>query len=209
MADRLDRELGEILKPLDVEMELSNTSSVAGDIMVACFYHIADNRDWGRLQQHLEVVQWQFRQQSQREMTLNIFEYDPKDVVCEMLLAKVINAIDQAHIVLLGLSVDMQLVLQQHLKIYSTVLLKLEQVKQVRGSYQSVPQYVAGIRIKEILWDEEQFSSMEMLPPYQQTLAAQQRKDTICVAIARQVLEWAENIAAFQRSAGEEREDDG
>ncbi len=188
MADQLDRELHELLKSLNVEQESSGTPE--DRITVACLYHKADRRDWQRLEQHLEAVQWQI--QKHCILTCTSDEGNPKEPSHIAHMKKAAEHIENAHILLVGLSVDMQLLLQQQPHLYETLQSKLAQAKQVRNAW-GQPPYVAGIRMKETLWEDSELYGMEFLPRFT-TLANQHHKDATCVEIARQVRDWISEI---------------
>jgi hypothetical protein len=142
METRLERELDELLGSLHVEVE--PTSFPTEGISVVCLYHKADRRDWQRLEQHLEAVRWQFQRLNPCEMTWNSYECNPKKPTSELLMANATQAIDRAHIVLVGLSVDMQLFLQQTPGLSSILRSKLEQVRQTKSAW-GQPPYVSDL----------------------------------------------------------------
>ena len=195
---RLDQELQELLYPLQVKMEPS-------PIAVVCLYHKADKREWQRLDQHLEALSWQLRQylQGGTEIVWKIYEYDPDDILQAPLLAESLAALANAHVALIGLSVDMQLLLIQNQELYNTIQGKLEQVKRHR---KGVWTYVAGIRLKDVLWDEHLFERMDLLP--KEALCGHSKKDSLCIEIADKVRrELKEIIAYMQRSTPSSEEE--
>lgn len=183
MTDRLERELDELLGKLYAEQEPSSTQLEG--ITVACLYHKADKRDWKRLEQHFAALQWQIRQRV--SLTWTSDEGNPTE---PSHIERIIQAIENAHIVIVGLSVDMQLLLQREEHLYEALLKKLEQVRQT-GRVWGQPPFIAGIRMKASLWHDS--DGIELLPRYQKILAGQQ-KDEACVEIAYQIREWIDEI---------------
>jgi len=190
MTDRLEQELDELLGSLQVKRVPAPPPPES--ITVACLYHTSDHQDWQRLAQHLEAVQWQVRQRC--TLTWTTDEGNPKEPSHSAHMKKAAESIANAHIVIVGLSVDMQLLFQQQLPLYDTLFRKLEEARYAKDAW-GHPPYVAGIRMKATLWDEIDLYGMEFLPRHQHlTLAGQHHRDTTCVEIARQVREWIDDI---------------
>jgi hypothetical protein len=201
MTDRLRQEIDDILQHME-RREEEPPSDPGESIAVTCLYHSADDRDWQRLQQHLKAVQWQFQQESQRTVTWATYELNPKEPAAyREVLTQARQAILHAHIILIALSVDMQLTLQQHPRLDNTLLSRVAQAEQKKNT--DHPPHVAGILMKAILWDRQRFLGMELLPRYQEPLATQHRKDAACVEIARHVLACAQATDRVFQAAAE------
>jgi hypothetical protein len=192
MADQLEHELNELFGQLHVEQE-SPTPPPEG-ITIACLSHKTDRRDWQRLALHLEATGWQMRERCR--LTWASDECDPNESSPNTFTMQAAEHIENAHIILIGLSVDMQRHLQQQPLLYNALFKKLAEAKQARAQgLWGQPPYIAGIRMKAILWDESTLYGMHFFPRYPpNTLAGRQHKDEVYVDIARQVFEWIEEI---------------
>ena len=177
----------------DVEERSEKLCVEEKPIQIACFCHKADHRDWKRLEQHLEAVQLQ-AQHLGCPMCWTMFECNPKDSTHRSQMEKATQAITAADILLLGLSVDMQLLLLQEEDFNTALLSKLNLVMQKTTLWGQAP-YIAGIRMKQILWSGGEPRGIQFMPCYQpQTLADPHHKDARCVEIARQVYKWIKDI---------------
>lgn len=190
MTDRLEQELDELFETLQVEQEASNAPSEG--ITVACFSHKADRRDWQRLEQHLEAVQWQVRERV--SLTWTSDEGNPMSPNHIGHMAQVAEHLAKAHIIIIGLSVDMQLLLQKQEHLYKTFLTRVEEAEAKKSSW-GQPPFIVGIRMKAFRWDESNLRGIEFIPRYQPvSLAGHHHKDTLCVEIAHKVYQWIEDI---------------
>jgi hypothetical protein len=188
MDDRLEQELNALLQPLQVEQEASNPPS--DDIIVACFSHEADHQDWQRIELHLKALQMQMRERCTLRWTTD--EGNPESPSYIGHMARVGERLAKAHIILVGLSVDMQLLLLEQQDLFGTLLSRLEEAKK---SSWGQPPYIGGIKMKTTLWDESDLRGIKFIPSYEHLgLDEQSHKDRTCVEITRHVREWISDI---------------
>jgi hypothetical protein len=187
---RLDRELEEIFQQLHVEVE-HEPASPAEHLTVACLCHVTDHRDWKRLAQHLEAAQGQIRQRCTLTWTTHMC--NPEEPGSSRQVAQAAKAIADADILIVGLSVDMQLLLQQEQKLSTRFFRKLDKAWKARQAAKpwGLPPYVAGVYMTATLWEKRDLPGIELLPHQSTILAEQRHKDSVCTEIARSILGWA------------------
>jgi hypothetical protein len=197
MTDRLNQELNDLLGELHVEVEESSHQPTR--IALVCLSHRADRQDWQRVAQHLDVLRRQASQQLTCEITKASFECNPGYALH---IDKATQAVAQADIIVIGLSVDMQLLLQTHEELATLLLVKLKESKCPHKTWGEGP-YLLGVRMRALFLENSPFARMELLPP-SYALAGQHQKDETCVEVARQIQTWVEDLLEARRRSTED-----
>ena len=174
-TNRLDNEIQEILHHCDIRPEKEG-------IEAACFYHQTDQKLWLPLMKHLQAVSWQCEQ----DVRWASYEYKSKETKeIGAYSAVSLSAMTYARIILVGMSVDMQLVFQQEQLLYQTLLTRLQHTKLTEA-------YLAGVRLRRTVWD---MNGLEYFPPsYNSPIAEHHHKDAAYVDIARRVRTWIRDV---------------
>ncbi len=123
MTDRLNQELNALLVELHVEVEES--AHPPERITLVRLSHRADRQEWQRVAQHLDALGREINRRPTCELTQTSFEGNPAGPRHAFQVDQVLLACAAADIIVIGWSVDMQLLLQAHEQLEALLLTKL------------------------------------------------------------------------------------